>query len=119
MKWILSPSGDITYTLTLSTAVDSSPVDPPANALSGHPPVSDGDTAVTQHVLEVAGAALVIGTGSHRRGVSPESLTAIEILLVFLQHLEKKVEGTAKTYGINVIIHSRVPAKVHKISTDV
>ena len=90
--------------LTLSTAVDSRPVDPPFDALSGHPPVSDGDTAVTQHVLEVAGAALVIGTGSHRSGVGPESLTAIEILLVFLQDLEKRVEG-ANTYAANMCIY--------------
>ena len=38
--------------LTISTAVDGSPVLPPPDALASHPPFSGGDTAVATQLRE-------------------------------------------------------------------
>ena len=46
---------------------------------------------MTQNVLEVTTTALMVSTGGNWCGVGPEGLTAIQILLVFLQNLKKKV----------------------------
>ena len=73
--------------LTLSAAVDPSPVLPPPNALSSYSPVLSGDTAVAADVLDVVSTALMVGTTGHRSGLGPESLAPVEVLLVFLENL--------------------------------
>ena len=73
--------------LTLSTEIDSSSVLPPADALAGDTPVSDGDAAVTADVLHVGAAVWVVRTRRDWSSGSPEGLAAVQVLLVLLENL--------------------------------
>ena len=86
----------------MSADINSSSVLPPADALPGDTPVSEGHAAVTAHEFHVGPAAGVVGTACGRGGDSPQGSTAVKVLLVLFEDLngfDMDGEGEGKGRG--------------------
>ena len=71
----------------MSADINSGSVLPPADALPGDTPVSEGHAAVTAHEFHVRPTTGVVCTTCGRGGDSPQGSTAVKVLLVLLEDL--------------------------------
>lgn len=71
----------------MSADINSGSVLPPADALPGDTPVSEGHAAVTAHEFHVRPTTGVVSTSCGRGGDSPQGSTAVKVLLVLLEDL--------------------------------
>lgn len=71
----------------MSADINSGSVLPPADALPGDTPVSEGHAAVTAHEFHVRPTTGVVCTSCGRGGDGPQGSTAVKVLLVLLEDL--------------------------------